>query len=410
MMMKRVCSIRSDRECEEKRRKAKVCFISFVSVPVLSPQQTGFVGDAEWHPELTGGAELQQGLLAEELQMKGYEVSFIVPDIGQKPCEVINRIKFLKLLPSGFTERSMPLSRKLYFYLIAPYLIWNRLKLANSDIYFEKMIGESSALVALFTRLKKKRYIYWVSHEKEVDGIGIKEKNFLFAQLIKFAIRKADNIIVQSKYQQKLLKRNFNKDGILIKSICVLPNNIPKKEEPPIILWGARMTRWKRPELFLKLAKAIPTGKFLMLGGPASLPEDQQYFKEIKELAAHIPNITLTGFIPHHQIDQYFNGASIFVSTSRLEGFPNTFLQAWARHVPVVSLNFDPGEIICNYKLGFRSNTFEEMVKDVKQLINDEALRQEMGRNSRKYVEDEHDIKKVAKQYMELFEKLLEGK
>jgi glycosyltransferase involved in cell wall biosynthesis len=97
-----------------------------------------------------------------------------------------------------------------------------------------------------------------------------------------------------------------------------------------------------------------------------------------------MPNLKFYGFIPFHKIDEYFRKASIFVNTSRIEGFPNTFIQAWAHRVPVVSLTVDPDGIIQNEKLGFRSGTFKQLISDVITLLNDEKLRTSLGGNARK--------------------------
>lgn len=140
-----------------------------------------------------------------------------------------------------------------------------------------------------------------------------------------------------------------------------------------------------------------------MVGGSGS---NRRFYDGIKREAGKIPNLEFTGFVPYPEINNYFNSASILVNTSNVEGFSNTFLQAWAGYTPVVSLNVDPDEIICKHKLGFHSGTFEQMIIDVKTLLKDKGLREEMGMNGRQYVKKEHDLGKIVEKYTEIFGKI----
>ncbi len=110
--------------------------------------------------------------------------------------------------------------------------------------------------------------------------------------------------------------------------------------------------------------------------------------------------------MPYSQINDHFKQASIFVSTSASEGFPNTFIQAWMNYTPVVSLNIDPDDVIKKYNLGLHSGTFEQMVSDVNTLLGNDELRNDTGRSCRLYAEENHDIKEIVKKHIEVFEKL----
>jgi glycosyltransferase involved in cell wall biosynthesis len=367
--------------------KPKICFCAFNAYPLLSRANIEFIG----------GAELQQVLLGKELVKNGYDVSFIVLDYGQKSFEIVNRIKIYKTVPTGYVLSGV---KSIYF---AVKCIWNTLKKADADIYFQECGGYYTGFVALFCILKRKRFIFQLASDMDVDGTFIKNAKLYERILYNFGIKRADGIVAQSDYQQELLKKNYDQDSIVIKNPYPIEEEVEiSKSRPPVILWvGSIKPRWKQPDLFLKLAKAIPDARFQMVGGSST---NKQFYEQIKDDAGKIHNLEFAGFVPYPDVNKYFNNASILVNTSTSEGFSNTFLQAWAAYTPVVSLNADPDEIICKYKLGFHSCTFEQMVRDVKTLLKDEKLREKMGMNGRIYVEREHGIKKIVKKYAEIFE------
>jgi glycosyltransferase involved in cell wall biosynthesis len=292
------------------------------------------------------------------------------------------------------------------------YLIWKVLEKAGADVYYQRAANPVTGLISLFCILKRKKFVYSIAHKADVDGTYIIEsylKNLppfmgsIYRQIFRFGVKFADCIIAQNEEQQELLKMTFKRESILIKSMHILPEERPKKDVPPIVLWVSSIQDFKRPGLFLKIARAIPSGRFQMIGGAFG---DIKFYETIEAEAGEIPNLEFIGFVPHHRVNQYFERASIFVITSTAEGFPNTILQAWARYTPVVSLNVDPDEIICKYKLGLHSRTLERMAEDVKLLLEDGALREEMGKNGREYVEKEHNINKIMDEYIKVFEAL----
>ena len=99
----------------------------------------------------------------------------------------------------------------------------------------------------------------------------------------------------------------------------------------------ATVREHKRPELFLELARRMPHRRFVMVGGHDSDRIGQMYIAHVREALKTLPNVEYRGFMPFLDADRVFDGARVLVNTSSYEGFPNTFLQAWARGVPTVA-------------------------------------------------------------------------
>jgi len=76
--------------------------------------------------------------------------------------------------------------------------------------------------------------------------------------------------------------------------------------------------------------------RFVMIGGPDPGRREAEYMRSVARTAANFPNIEVRGFVPFVETERAFDGARVVLNTSLYEGFPNTFLQAWARGVPTV--------------------------------------------------------------------------
>ena len=164
---------------------------------------------------------------------------------------------------------------------------------------------------------------------------------------------------------------------------------------------GCRVTRSKSPEIYLELAESLPDYNFKMIGAVSYGDED--YHDEIRGKAEKIDNLSFIGEVAHEEIYKYYSEASLFVNTSCNEGFPNRFLESWANSTPIVSLNFDPDNIISNYELGLSSKNFNQLMEDTRQLMENDELRVKMGFNCFNYVKKEHDIYKIVDEYEKLF-------
>lgn len=109
---------------------------------------------------------------------------------------------------------------------------------------------------------------------------------------------------------------------------------------------------------------------------------------------------------PTNQIMDKYLESSIFLLTSRFEGFGMVLIEAMACGVPVVSFDcpWGPAEIIHDEEDGFLVgylNTAEAAEKVV-QLIESPELRKEMGTRARENVQ-RYSRNKVMKQWIDLF-------
>jgi glycosyltransferase involved in cell wall biosynthesis len=170
------------------------------------------------------------------------------------------------------------------------------------------------------------------------------------------------------------------------------------------VLWVSTLRRWKRPELFVELARRLPGVRFRMVGGPSAEIGGQDLFDRVKQSAAGLSNLEFVGFVPFAEIDQHFNAARIFVNTSEYEGFPNTFLQAWSRAIPTVSF-FDTGSVVEGERVVTLATDLDNMADQVRSLVQHDDSWSRAGRRGRACYEAFHTPDIALEIYERLFER-----
>lgn len=136
-----------------------------------------------------------------------------------------------------------------------------------------------------------------------------------------------------------------------------------------------------------------------------------EYKKELSELIriyALEDKITLFGNEP--DIYKYYNSASIFVFTSKHEGFPNALTEALFFGVPCISTNceFGPSELIDDSVNGFLIPVGDqkELEDKLTLLMNDSDLRQKFSANGIKSTMH-YEASTISLQWKSLITKLL---
>lgn len=326
-----------DLEC---RIKKKICFVSHNIYPVLKKTDEKFVG----------GAEIQQALIGKYLKLRGYEVSYItgVYDNNRKE-ECIDGMKIFKTYSCS---DGIPGIRFIYPRNAS---LWKMLMIADADIYYQRCADYVTGTVALFCKLNKKIFVYSASHDTNFIPDLIKVPYLRDKILYIWGLRNATHVVVQTCQQKKLLFENFGIKSHVIENIYEKKELIKGKR---FVLWVGNIKKDKRPELLLEIAKKVPKIKFKMIGG--LVKRQEKLYKKIEKEAIEIENVEFLGFKTFEETEAIFDEASLFISTSECEGFPNTFLQSWARGIPTITF-FDPDHIVLKNNLGLVVESVENL-------------------------------------------------
>lgn len=369
---------------ETPARLPRVCFVGLANLSHLAPQAA---------PPGAGGAELQQVLLARGLVRRGFEVSMVVYDHGQPDGASYEGIRTFKTFRP---DAGIPLVR---FFHPRWTTLWGALRRADADIYYASIAGMPVGETVLFAHRRGRKAVYRVAHDADCDPRTLIIRYARDRALYAWGLKRADLVLAQTAAQQRLLRERFGCASRVVPSLAEPGGRQPAFAERDIdVLWVANIRHWKHPERLLELARQLPQLAFHMAGGPCS--EAAALYESIRARAAALPNVHFHGHVPYAEIGRLFERARLFVGTSAAEGFPNTYLQAWAHGTPVVAF-VDPESIIEQHGLGRPVASIDEMVSAVAELTASEALWSAMSARCARYAERRCDSEALVAPFIE---------
>lgn len=308
-------------------------------------------------PPLIGGAEVQETILAKELVKCGWEIVILCEKRDVSQLNTLDGIKILPIIHFGSKGGSIiSILNTCYTFIYG--LIKSR-----CFICYQRNPDRYSGVIAIICRLLKKKYIIAGAHDR---AFFQKQENNLFPKWhymsFRIGVKLADKIIAQNRIQQQLILENFNRKSTIYHNIFNIAKLTKEKE---YVLWVAGLMDVKRPEVYIQLANDHPDINFIMVASPRQRLE---YFKRLRCIANGINNIKIYGHLPFYEADALFDRACLFVNTSTQEGFPNTFLQAWSRGVPVLSF-VNPDNLLTELGLGVVANNYDDMSQKLDYII-----------------------------------------
>lgn len=360
----------------------KICIIGLDDYPQLANLDAKYVG----------GESVQHVLLARAWRDLGHDVSIIVHDHGQGRVKDVDGIRAIAPFARG---AGIPVVRFVYPRLTG---LLGAMKEVDADVYYQSPAGAPTGIAAWFCRRHGKRSIVRIASDLACIPGEQLIRFWRDRKIYEYGLCNSDLVVAQSEQQRRLLKDNYGLDSEVLNMAVEMPGAAPP--QPDIdVLWVANFRPVKRPEVVFELARRLPQVKFTMAGG--ALPGASEYYEQMIREAQSLPNVTCLGAVPYNEVGAVFARARLFLNTSQIEGFPNTFLQAWVRGVPVVTF-FDPDSLVKRRQLGHTAQNDDEMVAHIQALLGDEAERRIIGERARDYAVAEFSAEHIARRYLEM--------
>ncbi len=317
-----------------------------------------------YYGERVGGAEVQAWLLARELASRGDSVSYVCESLSGRggTIETIDgvQVHWLKHLR--------------HFNLLAMPSYAAALRRIRPDVVLHRYTSGYESALGWYCRKHGAKFV-WICTDNASPVrnrfIGMLREIlnrkaraaykrwplFIHAWLKdrsrEYGMRLVTHPCVQNPIQERLFRDQFGRKAFRFPSGHHIPETVPAKDNPPIALWVGGFSKVKRPELFLDVVKECKDldVEFIMIS--KTVPKDPHTPAEpFHEYASDAPNFTWITNVPFEETLTWFDRAALFVCTSESEGFPNTFVQAWSRGMPVVSVDVNPNGILDNPDLG----------------------------------------------------------
>jgi glycosyltransferase involved in cell wall biosynthesis len=332
--------------------KPTICFLGWGNLPALAP---------EFAHLTMGGAELQQCLLAKGLVKRGFEVSMVVYDLGQPDGTVWDGVRTYKCYDPAAGIAGLRFVHPRWT------LVHSALKRAKARLRYTSCAGLPAGMTALYTRFNAGRTVFRISSNSDCDPRQL--------------------MIPNGSEQQRLLQDNYGLPSEVLPSLADVYAQQPVAEREVDVVWVSNLRLCKRPDRAMDLAEILSGRKLQMIGGEQT--HEEQCFIDSQQRAQGINNLQFTGPLPLAEVNQAIANARVLINTSDMEGFPNTFLQAWTRGTPVVTF-FDPDGVIKQRQLGIVVSSIAEMRAAIESLLGNTTLWAEYSQRCQNYVNAIH--------------------
>ena len=337
---------------------------------------------------IIGGLTIQMHFWSLTFIENGWNV-YSLSDLKKDKLQGIRFLKFPRIKTIGiFLEWLIS-----FYYLL----------ITRPDIIIIRGARRELFFLGFYQKIFRYKLVFFGASDSDFEiGKELISVSKINVNLYRKGVRKCKYFVVQNEKQQKLLTDYYNKSSLIIKNIWRkdrLRSNQTHHEEKYDAIWVGNFRNLKRPEYFLNLAKKNPEKKFVMIGGCI----DVNLNNSINQECQTIDNIDFLGTVSFNRIMNYFSNSKLFICSSEIEGFPNTFIQAFSVGIPIIS-TFDPSKIISENHLGYIVENENELNRAFNHLTSDEDEYSRIQKNSLAFFQSNFDAQHSLHKFLDFLE------
>lgn len=243
----------------------------------------------------------------------------------------------------------------------------------------------------LICKMTKTKQILRLANDKNVDESLSNEGSFLNNFFKRKTFQISDFVVAQNQFQYETLQKKYNiKYSIKLSNPIVLDKRYLKQKQEVVgyLAWLANFRHQKNLKLLFEVASLLQNENFKVAGQPLYPMDDETtlYLEKLKGLK----NVEFVGVVPNPSVLGFLGNAKFLLSTSRYEGFSNTFLESMVAGTPILTTpSVNPDGIIEDFELGYLYKDADEL----KYLLDNITFEdyQKKSKNVIKYVQEHHD-------------------
>lgn len=281
-------------------------------------------------------------------------------------------------------------------------LLLKAVKEYNPDYLIQECAGFGTGIMGFIAKILKIPFIYRVASNMDTDK-RYKQILTLTQQLgFKYGLSNADAVFCQNTYQYQSIKKKYpHKKCEVIHNPYYYETKLSKNNnffQRKYIAWIGGFRYQKNLPALLNIIKSLTKIKFKIAGEPVG-NMDKLTKKALDEIEQY-NNVEFVGYLKRKEVLKFLSNAYALLNTSRIEGFSNTFLEAFAAGTPVVTLSkVDPDNIIANNNLGIIKEYYSELPQALLDIINNQN--NNFSERCKVYLKNNHDPKILGKKFIE---------